>query len=129
MHSSHPGINKSLQLAHSLFYWPAMNNDIKNSVTSCAECVKKIHSQPSNPCVTQPPSSLFGPPMAKVSVDLFNHAGKSHLVCIDRWSSFSLYKKLTSLSTQSVINILSDWFNILGWPQSIRSDGGPQFGS
>ena len=83
IYSSHSGINKSLQLAHSLFYWPATNNDIKNSVTSRPECVKKLPSQPSNPCVTLPPSSSFGPPMAKVSVDLFDHARKSHLVCVD----------------------------------------------
>ena len=90
---------------------------------------KKLPSQPSNPCVTQPPSTSFGPPMAKISVDLFDHSGKSHLICVDRWSSFPLYKRLSSLSTQSVINILCDWFNILGWPLSIHSDRGPQFGS
>ena len=27
----------------------------------------------------------------------------------------------------SIINILTTWFNTLGWPTSIRSDGGPQF--
>ena len=25
--------------------------------------------------------------------------------------------------------MLSDWFNLLGWPQVIRSDNGPQFRS
>ena len=25
--------------------------------------------------------------------------------------------------------MLSDWFNLLGWPQIIRSDNGPQFRS
>ena len=27
----------------------------------------------------------------------------------------------------SIIDMLSDWFNLLGWPQVIRSDNGPQF--
>ena len=26
-----------------------------------------------------------------------------------------------------MIRILSEWFNLLGWPRLIRSDGGPQF--
>ena len=30
-------------------------------------------------------------------------------------------------STKAVIDILESWFNVLGWPSSIRSDGGPQF--
>ena len=49
------------------------------------------------------------------------------MICVDRWSSFPLYKQLQTLSTQAIINILESWFNVLGWPSSIRSDGGPQF--
>ena len=30
-------------------------------------------------------------------------------------------------SAESIINVLTTWFNTLGWPTSIRSDGGPQF--
>ena len=60
-------------------------------------------------------------------VDLFDHAGKTHLICVNRWSSFLLCKRINSLSIQSVISVLLGWFNILEWPQSIRSDGGPQF--
>ena len=29
LHAGHPGINKSLQLAQKLFYWPGQNNDVK----------------------------------------------------------------------------------------------------
>ena len=34
---------------------------------------------------------------------------------------------LSSTTSTAVINILRNWFNLLGWPQSIWSDGGPQF--
>ena len=77
--------------------------------------------------VTAPPSASFGPPMAQVGVDLFDCGGKTHLLCVDRWSGFPLFKRLQSQSTKAVTDILSTWFNILGWPTSIRSDGGPQF--
>ena len=30
-------------------------------------------------------------------------------------------------STKAVTDILASWFNVLGWPATIRSDGGPQF--
>ena len=65
--------------------------------------------------------------MAHVGLDLFDFAGKKFLLCVDRWSGFPLYKRLNSTSTQSVLNMLESWFNMLGWPATIRSDGGPQF--
>ena len=34
---------------------------------------------------------------------------------------------LRSLSSDAVIKVLTSWFNLFGWPSSIRSDGGPQF--
>ena len=40
-----------------------------------------------------------------------------------------MYHKLQSTTSASIINTLSDWFNLLGWPRSIRSDGGLQFRS
>ena len=38
-----------------------------------------------------------------------------------------MYQLLHSLSSSSIIKTLSIWFNLFGWPSSIRSDGGPQF--
>ena len=38
-----------------------------------------------------------------------------------------MFTQLSSLSSGAIVNHLRSWFNLLGWPQSIRSDGGPQF--
>ena len=65
--------------------------------------------------------------MAQVGLGLIDFAGKNHLVCVDRWSGFPLYKQLQSQSTKAITDISSSWFNVLGWPATIRSDGGPQF--
>ena len=65
--------------------------------------------------------------MAHVGVDLFEFAGKQFLICVDKWSGFPVYKQLNTVTTRAVISALEDWFNILGWPSTIRSDGGPQF--
>ena len=37
--------------------------------------------------------------------------------------------KVTKTSTSSILIKLTNWFNILGWPETIRTDGGPQFRS
>ena len=104
-----------------------MNNDIKTFISSCRECFAKLPSQSSNPCVTEPPSCSFGPPFASVGLDLFEHGGHKFLICVDRWSGYPVYRKLGALTAKAITGHLQTWFNLLGWPSIIRSDGGPQF--
>ena len=65
--------------------------------------------------------------MGHVGLDLFEFGGKQHLICVDHWSGYPMFAQLSSTTSAVVINVLKSWFNILGWPQSVRSDGGPQF--
>ena len=37
------------------------------------------------------------------------------------------HSQTSSVSTASVFKCLKHWSNLLGWPKSIRSEGGPQF--
>ena len=46
---------------------------------------------------------------------------------MDHWSRYPFGQLLRSLSSDAVIKVLTSWFNLFGWPSSIRSDGGPQF--
>ena len=129
LHASHAGTNKTYDLARQFYFWPGMLNDIKQKIEKCRAC--RIHrpSLPKNPRSTVPPSSYMGPPMAHVGTDLFNFGVGKYLVCVDQWSGYPLFRKLTSTSAASIIKTLSECFNLLGWPRSIRSDGGPQFRS
>ena len=65
--------------------------------------------------------------MQHVGLDLFSFGGKDYLICVDHWSGYPLYQLLQSTTSDSVTRCLLFWFNLLGWPSSIRSDGGPQF--
>ena len=65
--------------------------------------------------------------MAHVGVDLFEFSGKQCLICVDKWSGFPLFKMINSVTNRAVTNILEEWFNILGCPSNLRSDGGPEF--
>jgi len=85
LHSGHPGQEKTLKLAQSLFYWPGMTNDIRTFVESCKACFRNLPSLPPNPISTDLPSASYGPPMAHVGVDLFEFAGKQFLICVDKW--------------------------------------------
>ena len=83
-----------------------MLNDIKTIVDNCNECHTRHHKQQTNPRVTNPPSSAYGAPTAHMGLDLFDYAGKKHLICVDNWSGFPLYIRLNSTTTQSIINVL-----------------------
>ena len=104
-----------------------MTNDIRTFVESCKACFRNLLSLPANKISTDPPSASYGPPMAHVGVDLFEFSGKQYLICVDKWSGCPVYTQLNTVTTRAVIGVLEDWFNILGWPSTIRSDGGPQF--
>ena len=65
--------------------------------------------------------------MQQIGLDLFNYANRDYLICVDHWSGYPLYHQLRSLTSESVLKVLTTWFNLFGWPSSIRSDGGPQF--
>ena len=109
LHAGHGGQENTYTLAQGLFYWPGMHNDVKTYVSSCEVCYKRLPSQKSNPSVTAKPSAAFGPPMAQVALDLFDFAGKKHLICVDRWSGFPVYKCLQSQGTKAVTDILASW--------------------
>ena len=126
-HISHIGVNKTYDLCRSLYFWPGMLNDIKQMIEKCTPCSVNRPSLPKNPRVSKPPSSYLGPPMSQVGVDLFEFGGHQHILCVDQWSGYPLFERLSSTTSASVISQLKRWFNTLGWPRIIRSDGGPQF--
>ena len=129
LHAGHAGMTKTYEYAKALYYWPGMVNDIRQAVRSCETCRKHQPSQCHNPRVSEPPSVYKGPPMSHVGLDLFAFAGQSFLICVDQWSGYPVYQRLQTLTTRAVTKILENWFNTLGWPVSIRTDGGPQFQS
>ena len=95
-----------------------MTNNIKQLISKCRDCIRVLQSQPANPMVTSPPSSHFGS---------FFSGGKDYLICIDHWSGYPFYQLLRPLASDATLKILTSWFNLFGWPSSIRSDGGLQF--
>ena len=125
LHVAHTGEVKTYYNASQLYYWPNMKRDIINLVTGCQECVAHLPSKSKTP-LQQTTASR---PFEKMSVDLALYEGKHYLVVVDRYSGWINAAKLNSLETAAVIKIMTEWHNDFGWPQSLRSDGGPQFRS
>ena len=115
------------QMVMLLYYWLGMLNDIKQLVDRCEACAKSRPSQPKNIRSMEPPSSKLGPPLSHVGLVMFEFGGSQHIVCVDQWSGYPLYQKMPSTTLAADIRDLSGWFNTLGCPSVIRTDGGPHF--
>ena len=127
LHGSHSGYGKTLNLARRLYFWIGMVNDIKKVIDQCEECQTL---RPSNPQKKNQKSFAGGEyPMEAVSTDLFDALGSKYLVTMDRYSGYIFVDKLTQISTSDITGILNRIFTEYGFPERLRSDGGPQFRS
>lgn len=125
MHMSHSGINKTIELANQLYYWPGMRNEFQLWVRKCATCVTHLPSQSHEPIQSEMDTASF--PMEAVSTDLFEISGKTFLIMVDRFSGFPLVALLRSTTTETIWKTLLEWFHMFGFPKKIKSDNGPQF--
>jgi len=114
--------------ARQLYFWPGMKNAIVTKASNCSTCTEHQRSRTKAPLRSTLPSSAGGP-MQSMGTDLFQACGKQWIVLVDRFSGYCFIKQLRSTTSASIIATLTDWFLDYGWPQSIRSDGGPQFRS
>ena len=65
--------------------------------------------------------------MEMTSADLFQVGNSHYLLLVDRYSGFPLVAKLSSLTSKSVVERLHGWFELVGFPCTIQTDGDPQF--
>ncbi|XP_059049470.1 uncharacterized protein K02A2.6-like [Achroia grisella] len=107
IHYPHLGITKSLLRAQEVMYWPVIT-------------IKK------EPLVSH---SVPDSPWQKVAVDIFELGGNSYLLAVDYYSKYPELCYLESTTSTSVIINLKRIFSRNGIPETLISDGGPQFSS
>ena len=113
-------------MASERYWWPFMSADVEDKVKNCRSCQRHLPSKPHNPpWVRYHVGELL--PMEQVSCDHFLVGNKKYLIMVDRYSSYPMMAKVKLMSTDKTASKLTEWFNMLGWPRNIRSDGGPAF--
>lgn len=123
LHRGHSGIVKTRQLARQLYFWPGLNNDVKQMINHCSACFELLPQQQPLPLVQTEAKS----PLEHTSADLFSLNGKNFLAYADRFSGMLWCDKLNSTTTDKVTDLLDKWMLDFGYPKHIRTDGGPQF--
>ena len=126
LYRAHSSINKTYTTARLLYYWPHMKNVIEQAIAACSLC------QANRPTQARPVSSGTDPssveqPMDEIGTHLFDVICKKWLAIVDRYSGYAWLTQLNSTHTAKITKELFNIFNSFGWPNSVRTDGGPQF--
>lgn len=128
----HLGIERTLELVRSRFYWPKMSSDVDSKVKKCPRCVKR-KSQPEKaaPLVNIPTSH----PMELVCMDFLSIEPDSHnlkdiLVITDHFTKYAVAIPTKDQKAVTVARCLWEQFFIhYGFPERLHSDQGRDFES
>ena len=126
IHAGHMGINACLRRARELIYWPGMSSEIRVLCESCGTCATYADKQA--------PETLFmhdipDRPWQMVGTDLLSYKDRDYLVTSDYYSGFFELDFLPQTHSSTVITKLKHHFARHGIPDTLVSDGGPQYTS
>ena len=127
LHESHQGSVRTKQQARLSVYWPGIDNDINNTILSCQHCQDHLPSHPKEPIVQKPRPER---PFQEIAIDLCSHAGHTYLIIVDYYTDWPAVITLhPNTTTYTVISALRQSFCHTAIPDTVWSDGGPQFTS
>jgi hypothetical protein len=105
LHISHLGIEGTLAKAREYVYWPRMNEQVKEMITSCDICNQVRSQQRKEPLIQQQvPSRAW----AVVSTDLFEFNKVMYLIVVDHFSNYFEYEALSAATSGLVIRAMED---------------------
>jgi hypothetical protein len=129
-HEGHPGVVRTLQRVRETAWWPGASTQVRAIVTKCTACAVNNENNTSRAAPLTPvgwPSKAW----SKIAVDIVGELhGLTHRYAItvmdyhSRWPEVRLVNTVTS---ESVIEFLSELFARWGLPEELVSDNGRQF--
>jgi hypothetical protein len=83
LHRPHAGVSKTAEAAKQVYFWPKMNNHIKDMIDACKRCQFYKSSKQKQEQIHQTPfKDLY--PMAEVGADIFEAGNQHFLILVDR---------------------------------------------
>lgn len=123
LHDGHPGVALTNLRARTKVYWPSIDNDIEKMVKTCNECA--INAKSPLKSTLQP---LSGKTWPRVHIDYAGPVNNfSYLVVEDVFSNGHEFYKVSTTTTQKIIDCLEDTFSRQGLCDTIVSDNDAQF--
>ena len=123
LHATHQGIEKIKSIARNHCWWPQIDSDIAKFVASCETCQEHAPNAPKQPTEPWPAAAVW----ERVHLDFCHFKGTPIFLLIDAGSKWIEAETMRSTTTAATLKKLSSWFSKYGFPQTIHTDGGPQF--
>ena len=125
VHAGHQGIECCRLRVNSSVWWPGVIKQVTDKIQRYSACAREAPPK-KEPLMISP---LPDYPWQVIGTDLFELKGDSYLLVVDYFSRYPEIAKLTSTTSQAVINVLKSIFARHGIPEVIRSDNGLQYAS
>ena len=123
LHSANQGTTSMRLRSEQNLYWSSMARDIARRKQSCQSCDATAPSQSPEPPITPEVPEY---PFQHVATDYFSLAGHNFCLVVDRFSKWLQVYRGTGGSS-NLISLLGDLFHSFGIPETLTSDGGPQY--
>ncbi|KAK3107078.1 hypothetical protein FSP39_006562 [Pinctada imbricata] len=111
--------------AKETVFWIGLSIQVEDLVKNCDKCQMNANDRPEPLMTTNLPSR----PWEKLGTDMFAYKRSQYLLVIDYYSRYVEVAKLTSTSSETIVNHLKSIFSRHGIPEVLRSDNGPQYAS
>ncbi|KAG1933335.1 interleukin-1 receptor accessory protein-like 1-A [Pimephales promelas] len=128
----HLGIERTLDLVRSRFYWPRMATTVEEKIKTCERCVRRKtppeRAAPLVNIVTSRPLELVC--MDFLSLEPDRSGTKDILVITDHFTRYAVAIPTRNQKAETVAKCLWDDFLVhYGFPEKLHSDQGPDFES
>uniref|UniRef100_A0A3B3HH25 Gypsy retrotransposon integrase-like protein 1 n=1 Tax=Oryzias latipes TaxID=8090 RepID=A0A3B3HH25_ORYLA len=125
LHEGHLGITKCRARAKQSVWWPGLSKELTEMIEKCDVCARER----TNLRETLIPTEFPTRPWSTVGADLFQFGSQHYLIVVDYHSRYFEVAKLTSTTSEGVIEHFKSVFARHGIPDEVRTDNGPQFSS
>ena len=126
VHESHMGVEKSLQRAKDIMFWPRMTSDITNFVLKCDICHQYRASNTKQPLQSH---QIPDRPWQVAGTDVFTFDNKDYLVTLDYFSRYFEVDLLPTTTSISIIRKLKTIFARHGIVEKLVCDNASYYTS
>lgn len=128
LHDQHPGINRMKMLARSYVWWPGLDKDIEDTVSSCTICQCTRNSASRVPLQQWPRASVR---WQRVHIDYAEdtYSRQQMLIVVDSFSKWVEVFRMPSTTSFKTIERLRTLFASFGLPEEVVTDNGTNFTS
>ena len=123
-HKGHPGIVAMKSLCRSLVWYPGIDRDITDMVSTCKECMS-VRAKPSQSNIVQWPEPHKK--WSRIHVDHYFYQGYIFLIVVDALTRYIECEIVPSVSSADTISCLRLIFSRNGLPDTVVSDNATNF--